>query len=740
MTGMTIGNASDQHVVAHGQRHQAFWCQEGDVVRETVDVATRYTEDERRPDVSVIVATYCGADRIALTLESLAAQTLEAERFEVIVVSNGPDDGTAAVVEGLRNYSFPAPLRMVRIAEPGAANARNLGVAIARGDYVTFVDDDDTVTPRYLEVLVEHASPSHVTIVPIADVEEPGQAHSNFNNYLNRATLRFAGRDVTFSQLSDAAAANGAKLIPARVARAHRYRTDLSSGEDVAFWAEVFAVQDLQIRVVPPASGAVYRRLVRESSISRSYSRTFADDRLAIIAHLEDLARANPSLDAPLRRLMAGQASNLGRYLREFPAERLPILDRIAEMATVDFPHARVNIETAEKLVVSYAFPPYLDTSAMVVARRLCLAREPVDVLTHSMDAIRKKDPLADLLVKESVGHLMTVGGPAVFANWNRISVFATRGNEMVQDHLTRRGRPYRSIYSRSMWPAAHVMAALFKVRNPNVRWVAEFSDPMHIDSEGNIRTSSIPQDDGVFEEVERAIRHRGLSATESRNMWEWVENTAYALADEIVFTNANQQRFMLDHAVYPEHAARAQSIARVDRHPTLPERFYHLEKSEYQLPAGRVNIGYFGVFYKVRGVGDLLEALSALTPQERSRVMLHVFTNAPEDTAAEVASRGLDDCVSVQQYLPYLEFLELTKHFDWLVVTDARVADVHGINPYLPSKYSDYVGSGAKIWAVVEPGSVLAGIPTDAKTELGDVAAARSVLLSLETASPMPA
>ena len=84
---------------------------------------------------------------------------------------------------------------------------------------------------------------------------------------------------------------------------------------------------------------------------------------------------------------------------------------------------------------------------------------------------------------------------------------------------------------------------------------------------------------------------------------------------------------------------------------------------------------------------------------------MLHIFTNKPDETLEEVTTLGLADCVSVQPYVPYFEFLELSKRFDWLVATDARVAEIHGINPYLPSKYSDCLGSGSKIWAITEAG-----------------------------------
>ena len=72
-------------------------------------------------------------------------------------------------------------------------------------------------------------------------------------------------------------------------------------------------------------------------------------------------------------------------------------------------------------------------------------------------------------------------------------------------------------------------------------------------------------------------------------------------------------------------------------------------------------------------------------------------------------------------------------------MATDARVAEIHGINPYLPSKYSDYLGSGSKIWAITEAGSMLSEMPVDAQTHLGDIDGARNILLEMVAAKNSP-
>jgi glycosyltransferase involved in cell wall biosynthesis len=73
--------------------------------------------------------------------------------FEFIIIDDGSEDATPEVIE---EYSNRLPLRVVRneIAI-GLASARNAGLALAEGEYVTFLDGDDWIAPGYLPRLAE---------------------------------------------------------------------------------------------------------------------------------------------------------------------------------------------------------------------------------------------------------------------------------------------------------------------------------------------------------------------------------------------------------------------------------------------------------------------------------------------------------------------------------------------------------------------------------------------------------
>jgi GT2 family glycosyltransferase len=100
---------------------------------------------------SVVIPTYQRRSSLERVLGALAGQKWPAALLEVIVVSDGADDGTADLVR-----SFPAPFRLQLLEQEnqGPAAARNLGLTKAEGSLVLFLDDD--VVPS-ANLLAEHA-------------------------------------------------------------------------------------------------------------------------------------------------------------------------------------------------------------------------------------------------------------------------------------------------------------------------------------------------------------------------------------------------------------------------------------------------------------------------------------------------------------------------------------------------------------------------------------------------------
>ena len=107
-------------------------------------------ENERRPEVSVIIPVHNLERYIDACLASVEAQTFG--DFEAVVVDDGSTDGSLRLVRSRAERDA----RIVVVATPnrGVARARETGLAKARGRYVCFLDGDDRWEPDMLRELV----------------------------------------------------------------------------------------------------------------------------------------------------------------------------------------------------------------------------------------------------------------------------------------------------------------------------------------------------------------------------------------------------------------------------------------------------------------------------------------------------------------------------------------------------------------------------------------------------------
>ena len=101
--------------------------------------------------VSVILPVYGVEKYLPECVESLLAQTYKA--LEIILVDDASPDGCGAICDAYA--ARDSRVRVIHKENGGAASARNAGLDAARGDYICFVDSDDTVDADYVRGLLE---------------------------------------------------------------------------------------------------------------------------------------------------------------------------------------------------------------------------------------------------------------------------------------------------------------------------------------------------------------------------------------------------------------------------------------------------------------------------------------------------------------------------------------------------------------------------------------------------------
>jgi len=105
------------------------------------------------PALSIITPMFNAGAMFETFMQSLLAQSLT--DLEIIIVDDGSTDGSGERAEAYAHqYS---QVRVVHQANGGVSRARNAGLAVAKGKYVTFPDADDTMSPTMYQTLVEMA-------------------------------------------------------------------------------------------------------------------------------------------------------------------------------------------------------------------------------------------------------------------------------------------------------------------------------------------------------------------------------------------------------------------------------------------------------------------------------------------------------------------------------------------------------------------------------------------------------
>lgn len=462
---------------------------------------------------------------------------------------------------------------------------------------------------------------------------------------------------------------------------------------------------------------------------------------------------ADPDAARLYGRLAELAAGDLAGPLAADDGLRRAVFDRLAvDEAAWAVPWDALRAE-ASVLGILYNFQPFADTGSTVATKRLRVLGRTADVISCSFLHHKKIDPTVAAISRPYVARQRYLEMRPSWASWHAFAEFAAEARDQAAAWRAD-GARYDTLYTRANWAPSHYAGALVKEEDPTLHWIAEFSDPLSLDVQGKRRGDPLDRSDLLLRRLVAPVEERyGPIPDNHFSIFGLAEILPYAMADTVQFTNELQMAAMLEHVYSPELAERVRERADVSHHPSLPPAYYTARPVSYEVDPDMVNLAYFGEFYVTRGITDVTLAMSMLPPEIRDRIRLHVFTNfVPEGGLATrppgfsraqfdalvkraqdgVGAHGIEHLVRFNASLPYLEFLAVTAGFDYLIVNDAHSGPLHDVNPFLPSKWSDYRGSSARTWALVEDGSVLSTMPTAVSTPVGDPAAARAVLWDL--------
>ena len=180
--------------------------------------------------VSVIIPVYNVEKYLKDSLESIIIQTYH--KLEIILIDDGSTDGSGRICD--EYASKDDRIIVVHQKNGGVSKARNLGLSLAQGEYITFVDGDDTIDPSYISLMYQEIKKDNIDIVRLS--WERGGVNYTYNDVRYNSDGKCVIREDSFNNLKLCANIWGLFENNPNI----RFNEELKNGEDSLFVIEQF--------------------------------------------------------------------------------------------------------------------------------------------------------------------------------------------------------------------------------------------------------------------------------------------------------------------------------------------------------------------------------------------------------------------------------------------------------------------------------------------------------------------
>ena len=216
--------------------------------------------------VSIIIPIYKPQGYLWECLNSIKEQTIPKCDYEIILILNGCNEPYRSQIDKYIEgnlYGYNVVFVHTQIAR--VSNARNIGLEYAKGEYIAFIDDDDLISPNYLEKLLLLVSADTIAVSDSKYFTD--NIELSVSGYYNRVIQRVRKTNpsnlfLRRSFLSPVAF----KLIHKDIIGHRRYDTAFRNGEDSIF---MFEISD-RIKAINICEDCCYFVRVRKNSASHT--------------------------------------------------------------------------------------------------------------------------------------------------------------------------------------------------------------------------------------------------------------------------------------------------------------------------------------------------------------------------------------------------------------------------------------------------------------------------------------
>lgn len=190
------------------------------------------------PSISVIIPIYNAEKTLKRALDSVAAQTFG--DWEALLINDGSTDGSERIC---REYCDTDPrFKLFSQENQGVSISRNVGIEKAAGDYIAFLDSDDSLSPDYLQIALTDCRQKDLdlwigTTIALRNGQEVGRNEpwEQFEAFSDEVT------EHQLIEVFNALSSIHGKLVKSSVIEHIRFDPDSCWGEDLVFFHDVFA-------------------------------------------------------------------------------------------------------------------------------------------------------------------------------------------------------------------------------------------------------------------------------------------------------------------------------------------------------------------------------------------------------------------------------------------------------------------------------------------------------------------
>lgn len=307
--------------------------------------------------LSIIVPVYNVADYLPKCLDSLLAQDLPQDEYEIIVVNDGSTDNSGEIAQQYADQY--ENIMLINQANQGLSGARNTGIKQAKGDYIQFVDSDDYLEENVLGGLIKQIERDNLEVLRFkyqnVRINNESKEYEIFKPYKSDSFLF----DDYATEITDGITFLNERFGTACYAWAFILRREILNNcifkpgiyfEDTE-WTPRMILKSLRIA---STDTIVYNYLMREGSITKAINRDkqrkVVEDKILLIQSMKEQYCQNTNAIWYLSMIAGTVLSTIGYIATNFYDEHSAYLSKIKELKVYPLSYTQSTPSVKRKL------------------------------------------------------------------------------------------------------------------------------------------------------------------------------------------------------------------------------------------------------------------------------------------------------------------------------------------------------------------------------------------------------